>query len=125
MGASGGPVRQVDTTTRTGNGIHLVICASDKRVWIHDQRTGVNHPIPVTLFYSELMRQTGTKDPERALDSGRLFTHLRSFTDADLLRGFASYNDIRSKIPPDDRIVLPEDPKGFFDRLLSIFSRKP
>lgn len=119
----GGGVRLVSAQTRGGQSVHVALCGLDKRVWVHESRTGVNHPIPMTLYYSELMRQTGTKDPTIALDASRLFTHLRTYTDSELLRAFVSYNDIRTKVPVGDRIIVPERPTGLFVRFMSLFRR--
>jgi len=121
----GGPVRLVVGQTASGHSLHLAICATDKRIWVSDSRTGVNHPIPMTLFYSELMRRTGTKDPAIALDTSRLFTHTGSYRDEDLLGAFASYNDIRAKVSVEDRIVVPERRRGLLARLSILFGKRP
>ncbi len=119
----GGALREVRADTAGGNAIHLCICPADKRLWVHEARSGVSHPVPMTLYYSELMRQTGTRDPAIALDASRLFGHLGSYSDADMLRAFASYNELRAKVASDDRIIVPERSKGLFARILSFFRR--
>jgi hypothetical protein len=118
-----GTVREIKGVTLSGAQIFFVVCAVNKRLWLHEEKTRVNFPIPVTLYYSELMRQTGMKDPSLALDASRLFTHLSSFSDEDMLAAFVSYNDIRSKISTQDRVVLPERPRGLVSRLLSFFRK--
>ncbi len=117
--------RQVDARTVQGHAIAIAICAADKRLWVWEERSEINHPIPVTLFYSELMKRTGMRDPAIALDASRLFTSLRSFSDEDIVGAFVTYNDIRSKVPVDDRIIIPERPRGLRARLASLFQRRP
>jgi hypothetical protein len=114
----------VSGKTQNGNLIALAICQRDQRLWVFDSVSGVNHPVPVTLYYSELMRATRTREPSVALDASRLFTATAQFRDDDLLRAFSAYNDIRAKVSTKDRLVLPGRPKGFFQWLFSSFGRK-
>jgi hypothetical protein len=80
----------------------------------------VNHLIPVTNIYNELMIHKHIRDPKIALAYNKLFSELSDFSDADLSKAFASYNDIRTKIHLRDRIVL-EEPikKSFINRMFS------
>lgn len=117
--------REIVGRTRAGTTVALAICSGDKRLWVYDAATGVNHPIPMTLFYSELMRVTRMKDPSIALDPSRLFSHAGTFGDDDLLRAFITYNDIRSKVSTEDRLVLPDRPTGLFQKLFSLLRRRP
>ncbi|MBI2618525.1 MAG: hypothetical protein HYW57_00410 [Ignavibacteriales bacterium] len=117
-------LRQVRMTTVQGRVLVLVICSRDEKLWVHDGETGINHPIPHTNFYNELMLRKGIRDPQTALDSKRLFTDLRLHTDADLANAFRSYNQIRTKIPMEDRIVVLSDRRrSFFGRLAAILKR--
>ncbi len=83
------------------NKIVLAIDSGEKRIWCYDARTGVNHIIPVTNFYNEIMRVKGIKDPALTLNSGRLFTHLTEFTDREIGQGFLLYNKYLNKIELD------------------------
>ena len=114
-------IREVAMKTRNGSLLVLAICPRDRRLWVNDQSSGVNHPIPVTNIYNELMIQKNIRDPKRALDYNRLFSEISSFSDADLSKAFASYNDIRTKIHLRDRIVLEETKKKSF--ITRVFSR--
>jgi hypothetical protein len=76
----------------------LALCSTDRRLWIHDGIEEVNHLIPVTNFYNELMLQKQIRDPKIALNSRRLFEKLEAYSDTDLTRAFASYNRLRSKV---------------------------
>jgi hypothetical protein len=76
----------------------LALCATDHRLWVYDAATGVNHLIPVTNFYNELMLHKRIREPKIALDPSYLFTHLTEFSDGDFVHGFAVYNKIRKKV---------------------------
>jgi hypothetical protein len=84
--------------TATSQKLVLVLCNRDYRIWVHDERSGVNALIPVTGFYNELMLQTGVKDPKIALDPKRLFDVPGTHNDLELIRAFASYNKLRNKV---------------------------
>jgi hypothetical protein len=113
-------IREVAMKTRNGSLLILAMCPRDRRLWVNNQSSGVNHPIPVTNIYNELMIHKNIRDPKRALDYNRLFSEISSFSDADLSKAFASYNDIRTKIPLRDRIVLEEPRKvSFISRMFS------
>ena len=113
-------------TMHTGGGasVSLAICPHDKRVWVYNGQSGMNHPVPLTNFYNELMLQNNVRDPSVALDSRRLFSDLGQFSDTDLAKAFASYNTIHSKIPIEQRIKVEEPPRRtFFGRLSSFMKR--
>jgi hypothetical protein len=124
--ACSGFVREVPMITEAGQKILLAICAQDRRLWVYEEASGVNHPIPVTNFYNELMLQKNVRDPGVALDSKRLFTDLDSFTDAELLRAFVSYNKLRTKVTLQTSILIPQEPRPpLLQRLMrSISPRK-
>ena len=113
-------VREVHMKSRLGRNLVLAICVVDRRLWVYDGATGVNHPIPVTNIYNELAMQSKMKDPRVAFDSWRLFSDLPSFSDADLTKAFASYNNIRTKVPLEDGILIEERSKrSLLKRLFS------
>lgn len=124
--ACGGSVREVSMITAAGRRILLAICAHDKRLWVYGEASGVNHPIPVTNFYNELMLQKNVRDPGVALNSKRLFTDLGSFADVEILRAFASYNKVRTKVELESSIIIPQEPRPSWVRRLirSISPRK-
>lgn len=91
-------VREVQMHTETNKHFVLAICAADKRLWVYDEDTQVNHLIPVTNFYNELMLHKNIRDPKIALDSARFFTDLAKYTDADLTYAFLTYNKLKTKV---------------------------
>ena len=101
-----GSVREVAMRTEGGRMLVLAVCTRDGRIWVYDERSRVNHPIPLTNFYNELMLHANVRDPNIALNSRRLFTDLQSYSDATLSRAFASYNSLKTKITIEDQIQI-------------------
>jgi hypothetical protein len=119
--ACAGILREVEMKTERSRRIVLALCSSDKRIWVYDEISGVNHPVPATNYYNELMLHTNVRDPKVALDSRRLFSHLQTFSDADLSKAFASYNTLKTKIVLEDPLLLIESKKrSLFQRLRSL-----
>jgi hypothetical protein len=116
-----GQPRVVEMSTQSGSPVSLALCPTDRRLWVHSGRTGMCLPVPVTLFYTELMRRTGVRDPRIALRSDRLFEALRTFTDEDLVVAFISYNHVRAKISDDDPLRPPAPRPSIFRRWFSQF----
>lgn len=117
----GQPIRQVPMASAAGQQFALAICAGDRRVWLYDEQSGMNLPIPVSNFYNELMLHKNIRDPKIALDAKRLFLHLSEFSDTDLQRAFRSYNKIRTKVALQGEIVVEEKRPSLLDRLLRFF----
>ncbi len=117
------PLREVVMATVSGHRMVLAICAADKRLWVFDERTQVNHPVPVTNFYNELMFHEHVRDPEIGLHPERLFSTLRDYRDAALVKAFRTYNMIRTKVPLEDEIIVPASPKrrALLDRVRAFF----
>lgn len=96
----GGRAREVDVVPPDAEGrrIVLVVCAADRRIWIHDGPTGISRPVPVTNYYNELMLLKHVRDPAVALSSRRLFDDPAGHSDADLAAAFVAYNRVRAKV---------------------------
>ncbi len=92
--ATGASVREVKIDERSV----FVIAAEEKRLWLFDGMTGMNHPIPVTNYHNELMLHKRIRDPAIALQSGLLFDQLSSYTDDDLRAAFVLYNAGRRRV---------------------------
>ena len=104
--------------------LSLAICRDDRRLWVYDSATGVNHPVPLTNFYNELMIWKHVRDPNVAFSSHRLFERLEEFTDSDLAGAFSTYNMIRTKVPVEGSLILPpHQRKSVFQRIKSAFKR--
>jgi hypothetical protein len=115
-----GVLREVTLQTDKGRTLVLALCRRDERIWVYDAISGVNHPIPLTNFYNELMLHANVRDPKIALNSKRLFMDLHSYSDASLSRAFASYNKLKTKIQFEDRLqITGEEKPSWFGRLRS------
>ncbi len=114
--------REVVMQTADGRKLVLAVCAADQRLWLYDDETGINHPVPVTNFYNELMLHKNIRDPEIALNSKRLFQHLREFSDQDLALAFRSYNQIRTKVLLHAPLMPPLGRKSLFRRVVSFLT---
>jgi hypothetical protein len=99
--------REVKMTGQTPP-IILAFCARDRRIWVYDGEKLVNRLIPVTNFYNELMIAKGVRDSKVALESKRLFSELKDFSDADLADAFSRYNRFRTKVA----LSTPAEPEG-------------
>lgn len=87
----------------------LAIAPSHKKIWIYNSKSGINHFVPVTNFYNELMILLENKDPEAALNPGRLFTNADDFTDEQLTQGFLVYNRHWNRVELDYRLFEKKD----------------
>ncbi|KUG26134.1 hypothetical protein ASZ90_004028 [hydrocarbon metagenome] len=105
------------------NKIVIAIAAYSKRVWVYESNTGVNHLIPVTNFYNEIMRVKNERNPKIALEVKRLFTNLDELTDKEIIQGFLSYNKYLNKIKIDYSLFLSKD-KSEKKSFLNIFGGK-
>ncbi len=117
--ASGTPVREVAIDNRSV----LAIAAGEKRLWLYDGATGMNHPIPVTNYHNELMLHKQIRDPAIALQSGLLFDHLSSYSDEDLRAAFISYNAARRRVDVQPASA-PAPPRGFLGWLQSFLKTR-
>lgn len=119
------PVREISMHSVEGKRYVLAICAADERLWVYDEENQVNHLIPVTNFYNELMMHNNIRDPKIALDSTRLFTDLVKYTDADLTYAFLTYNKLKTKVEVRGILVAERKEKlKFTQRLKRLFVRQ-
>ena len=89
----GSVVREVEVTTY----ITLAFSTVDRRMWVHDHRSGMNHPLPVTTFHGELMVHKNLRDPKTVLKPDRFFDELEKYSDSDLREAFITYNSLRPR----------------------------
>jgi hypothetical protein len=81
--------------------IVLVIAPVHKKVWVYNSRSGINHFVPVTNYYNEMMILMNNKNADTALNPGRLFSNLNEFTDEQLVQGFLVYNKYWQRVELD------------------------
>jgi hypothetical protein len=104
----GDPLRKIEIRSVGLRRYMLALCPIDKRLWVYDESSGVNHPIPVTNFYNELMLHTNNRDPKVALDAKRLFSDLGRYSDTDFTKAFVSYNAQKTKVTFIDPVQIVE-----------------
>ncbi len=92
--ATGGTVREV----RIDGQSVLALAPGEKRLWLYDGLTGMNHPIPVTNYHNELMLHKQIRDPAVAVRAGLLFDQISSYSDEELRAAFVSYNARRRRV---------------------------
>jgi len=107
-------------SSEEGRTVVLALCALDERLWVYDEQSGINHPIPVTNFYNQLMLQKNIRDARVALDAKRIFRDMQSYTDRDLALAFRSYNKLRRKVTLEGDIVVEETKRSLLDRLKAV-----
>jgi hypothetical protein len=87
----GKPVREIAINNSQPMAV-LAVCYNDNRLWLYDETDGVNHPIPATNLYNELMLYKHIKDPVKVLNSKNLFNNPDDFPDQELRQAFVNYN---------------------------------
>lgn len=70
----------------------LAIAPDVKKIWLHDYKTGVNHIIPVSNFFNELMRLKNIKDDNQLRKPNNFFENLESYSSLELRLAFLMYN---------------------------------
>ncbi len=101
----------------------LVVAGAIHKIWIHDINTKVNHLIPVSNFYNELMSVKNIRAKEVVLNPKLLFESINDYSDSDLFSAFVKYNKYMRRINLDYDKVLhqPEEKKN--KNFIKIFSR--
>jgi hypothetical protein len=70
----------------------LTIAPKHKKIWLHNIKTGVNHLIPLSNFYNQLMMVRDIRNTEVALKPGLFFDNLTNYSDGDLVSALITYN---------------------------------
>lgn len=100
--------------------IIVAIAPLHKRIWVYEQSSGINHFIPVTNFYNEIMRIKSVKEPSIVLNSNLIFEDLNTYTDSEIGKAFLNYNKQWKKVGIDYSAFTTnkkEEPKGLFKRI--------
>ncbi len=92
--ASNSVIREV----RINETLVLAVAKREKRLWLYDAVMEMNHLIPITNYYNELMLHKAIRDPHVALKSSLLFDELENYADEDLRNAFVAYNRVHKKI---------------------------
>ncbi len=101
----------------------LVIDKTNKKIWLHDHQSGVNHIIPVSNYFNELMRLKKIKDENFFRSPSLFFNKLDEFNEEDFKLAFYQYNKFMRrfnlKINPEDLLTPLVKKKKIF----KLFSR--
>lgn len=101
----------------------LVIDRTNRKIWLHNHLTGVNHLIPVSNYFNELMRLKEIKDEKFFKNPSSFFENLDRFAPVDFKLAFYQYNKFMRKfnlrLNPEDLIAVKKKKRSFF----KIFSR--
>jgi hypothetical protein len=73
-------------------GLILTIAPKHKKIWLHNIETGVNHLIPLSNFYNQLMMVRDIRNTKVALNPGLFFDQLDNYSDGDLVSALITYN---------------------------------
>lgn len=99
---------------------YLAISSGLKRMWLFESVTGVNHLLPLTNFFNELMRLKNERDPKVALKPGSLFNVIDQSGDDEIKKAFLMYNKYMRKLDVD---LKPDDVLKKKKRKFSFFKR--
>ena len=83
------PVREV---TIIPGKLILSIAPVHKKIWLHNVESGVNHLIPLSNFYNQLMMVKDIRNTRVALNPGVFFKQLYNYSDGDLVSALITYN---------------------------------
>jgi hypothetical protein len=79
----------------------LAITPLRKKMWLYDFKNGVNHLIPISNFYNELMRTKNIRDTKSVLKPNSFFENTDSYNDQEIISAFLSYNKYMKKFDID------------------------
>jgi len=80
----------------------LALSDEEKRIWLHESESGINHLIPLSNYYNQLMIEKNIRDPKIALKPNLFFgkglgKH-SDYSDTELGNTFISYNKYLRKL---------------------------
>jgi hypothetical protein len=88
-------------------------------IWLYEASSGINHIIPVSNFYGNLMMVKGIKKHEKVSNPSLFFNDISGFTDNDLTAAFILYNKNMRRFVIDhlyERAVRKEEEKSFIKK---------
>lgn len=71
----------------------LAIVPEEKRIWLYESASGVNHLIPVSNYYNSLMLYRNERNAEKVLNPNLFFNNLGIYNDSELKIAFEQYNN--------------------------------
>ncbi len=82
----------------------LAIVPAEHKIWLYEQSSGINYPIPVSNFYNELLRLKRETRNEVYKNPNKLFEDLESFTESEIILAFLLYSKYKRRFHLDHLI---------------------
>lgn len=70
----------------------LAVVPEEKKIWLYESSSGVNHLIPLSNYYNSLMLIRNERNAEKALNPNLFFNNLGIYNDQELKKAFEQYN---------------------------------
>ena len=70
----------------------LAVVPNEKKIWLYEAASGVNHLIPVSNYYNSLMLYRNERNAEKVLNPNLFFDNLGIYNDMELKSAFELYN---------------------------------
>jgi hypothetical protein len=70
----------------------LAVVPDEKKIWLHETASGVNHLIPVSNYYNCLLLYKNERNAEKVLNPNLFFNNLGLYNDLELKSAFELYN---------------------------------
>lgn len=103
------------------NEIVIAIAQVHKRIWVYENKSGINYFIPVTNFFNEIIRVREIREAKNLPKPDSIFTDTNSFSDKEIAQGFLLYNKHWKKLEIDNENFKKAESikkkKSFFDFL--------
>jgi hypothetical protein len=70
----------------------LAVVPEEKKIWLYESGSGINHIIPVSNYYNCLMLTMNERNTEKVLNPNLFFNNLAIYNDQELKTAFEQYN---------------------------------
>ena len=100
----------------------LAVCPLSKKIWLHEYKSQVNHIIPLSNFFNELMRLRNVKDEKSLQNPSNFFNEINSYSEIEIKTAFLLYNKYLKRFELNDILIESEKQKRsikFFGRGLN------
>lgn len=76
----------------------LAFAAAEKKIWLHNVASGVNHLIPLSNYYNSLMLLKNERKSSVALNPKLFFNNLEIYENEELVSAFLIYNKYMKRV---------------------------
>ncbi|MBU2494582.1 MAG: hypothetical protein KJ571_18315 [Bacteroidetes bacterium] len=102
----------------------IAIATNHNRIWVHNNKNGVNYFIPVTNFFNEIMRVRKIKDAVNLPKPNSIFSENSNYKDEEIIQGFLLYNKHWKKIEIDYTLFSETKPEKKKRSILNLLKRR-